>query len=153
MDTIRVAPKAIIIENGRLLVVHLAHRNGDWYGLPGGGQEPGEAMHKALRRECLEEIGVEIDIRDVLFVRDYIAKNHEFADEDSDVHQVEVMFECTLVGGGHPTVGTTPDPGQMRVAWLELAQLHLHRLYPKVLADLLKDGIPSGPARYLGDVN
>ncbi len=153
MDTIRVAPKAIIIEDDRLLAIHLAHRNGDWYGLPGGGQEPGETMHEALRRECLEEIGVEVEIHDILFVRDYLFGNHEFAEDDPDTHQVEVMFECTLVGGEHPKVSITPDTDQLGVAWLDLAQLHRYRLYPKVLADLLKNGIPSGPARYLGDVN
>jgi len=63
------------------------------------------------------------------------------------------MFECTLVGNERPTVGTLPGTGQLGVVWLELAHLHRHRLYPKVLADLLKDGIPSSPARYLGYVN
>ena len=88
MDTIRVALKAIIIEDGRLLAVQMADKNGDWYGLPGGGQEPGETMDDALRRECLEEIGVAVDIHDILFVRDYLSENHEFAEQEPGTHQV-----------------------------------------------------------------
>ena len=121
MDSIRVAAKAVIIEDGCLLAIHLAHKNGDWYGLPGGGQEPGETLHDSLRRECLEEIGVGVVIHDILFVRDYMGKNHEFADTDSDVHQVEVMFACTLAGSERPRVGAAPDTDQLGVEWLELA--------------------------------
>ena len=110
-------------------------------------------MGDVLRCECPEEIGVAVDIHDILVVRDYLSGNHEFAEQEPGTHQVEVMFECRLVGSERPKVGTAPDTGQLGVEWLELGQLHRHRLYPKVLADLLKDGIPSGPVRYLGDVN
>ena len=79
MKPIRNSAKAIIIEDGRLLAIKLTDEEGFWYCLPGGGQEPGEPLEAALRRECLEEINCEIEICDLRFVRDYIGKNHEFA--------------------------------------------------------------------------
>jgi 8-oxo-dGTP diphosphatase len=117
------------------------------------GIGPGETMEDALRHECLEEIGVAVDIHGILFVRDCLLGNHELVEQEPGTHQVELMFECMLVGSERPKVGTAPSTGQLGVEWLELAQLHRHRLYPKVLVDLLKDSIPSGPVRYLGDVN
>ena len=65
--------------------------------LPGGGQEKGETLHAALRRECREEISAEVVIGELRFVREYISNNHEFAHEEPDMHQVEFMFACALV--------------------------------------------------------
>ena len=79
MQPIRNSAKAIIIEGNKLLAIKLVDEEGYWYCLPGGGQEPGEALHDALRRECREEIDAEIEIGDLRFVRDYIGKNHEYA--------------------------------------------------------------------------
>ena len=50
-------------------------------------------------------------------------------------------------------MGSAPDGMQTGVAWIPLDELHAHRVYPKVLPALLRDGVPTGPARYLGDVN
>jgi len=54
----------------------------------GGGQEQGATIHKALQRECLEVISVEEVIGELKFVREYIGKNHEFA--ELDVQEISV---------------------------------------------------------------
>ena len=77
--------------------------------LPGGGQEHGEALEEALRRECREEIGCEVVVGPIRFVRDYIGVRHEFALMQPDVHQLEIMFECRLGEGVEPVVGARPD--------------------------------------------
>jgi ADP-ribose pyrophosphatase YjhB (NUDIX family) len=88
----RNSAKAIIIEGGRLLTIcRLDPIHGEWFLLPGGGQHPGENLHDALRREVREETGLEIEIGDLVFVREYIGVHHEFADEDSRFHQVEFI--------------------------------------------------------------
>ncbi|WP_460011961.1 NUDIX domain-containing protein [Lysinibacillus sp. CTST325] len=53
------------------------------------GQEHGETFHTTLKRECIEEIGLNIDIKELLHIREYIGKNHEYAEFDFDVHQIE----------------------------------------------------------------
>jgi ADP-ribose pyrophosphatase YjhB (NUDIX family) len=150
MKPVRVAAKAVIVEDGKLLAVRNADAEGFWYILPGGGQEPGEALHAALRRECQEELGVDVDVHELLYVRDYIGRNHEFAAHDSDVHQLELMFSCTIRSGQSPGVGTLPDSSQVGFEWLTLAQLDDFRLYPKVLKDVVGRRERLG---YLGDVN
>ncbi len=50
----------------------------------------------ALRREVMEEVGVPIELHDVLLVRDYIARTHEFAGE-RNAHPLELFFRCTLL--------------------------------------------------------
>jgi ADP-ribose pyrophosphatase YjhB (NUDIX family) len=151
---LRIAAKAILVRDGRICLVQCEDEDGPWFMLPGGGQEPGETLDAALRRECLEEIQADVVVGPLLFVRDYIVAHHEFADRhDESEHQVELMFACELVGDGPLAPGSVPDPMQTGVAWLGLDELDRHRVYPRALAAELRDGVPYGPARYLGDVN
>ena len=152
MKSIRSAAKAIIVEDGHLLTVKMRDPEGIWYALPGGGQHWAEPLHEALRRECLEELGVEIEIGPLRFVRDYIADNHEFADEDSGQHGVELMFVCKIVRG-EPGRGTDPDPGQLGLEWLPVDTLEEHRLYPKSLRPLVRRMDDASVPVYLVDVN
>jgi 8-oxo-dGTP pyrophosphatase MutT (NUDIX family) len=55
---IRVSAKAVIIRDGKLLATKNVGITGVFYLLPGGAQMPGEALDKAVRRECREEVGV-----------------------------------------------------------------------------------------------
>jgi 8-oxo-dGTP pyrophosphatase MutT (NUDIX family) len=147
---VRISAKAIIIEHGRLLVLQKRDSIGDWFVLPGGGQHHGETLTDALLRECAEEIGCAVQIGRVRFLRDYIARHHEFGAED-DGHAVEVMFECQLLSA--PCLGPKPDRTQIGFEWLDVRALSATRLYPKVLQELLASDAPTEPARYLGDVN
>ncbi|MCI1261848.1 MAG: NUDIX domain-containing protein [Tetrasphaera jenkinsii] len=55
---------AVLVRDGRALLGH-RHPNRRWYpdcwDLIGGHVEPGETPEEAVRRECREEIGVEIE--------------------------------------------------------------------------------------------
>jgi 8-oxo-dGTP pyrophosphatase MutT (NUDIX family) len=153
MKHVRNSGKAIVILDGRLLVIKHRDSEGDWYSLPGGGQDPGETITAALQRECLEESGVGVDVGPLRYVREYIGANHEFSHEDGDSHQVDFVFECRLLADPAHARPSRPDPRQVGTAWLALATLETSRLYPKELARLLLHGIDPRAAMYLGDVN
>jgi 8-oxo-dGTP diphosphatase len=157
---IRISAKAIIIQDGRLLAIQKQDPAGDYYILPGGGQNPGETLLQALQRECMEETGVAVAPGELRFVREYIGQHHEFASWDSDLHQIELMFTCHALGvpagvdlaGAHPRQGSLPDEDQIGVAWLPLERLDEFRLYPRVLIPHLMRSDEEQPI-YLGDVN
>lgn len=149
---VRVSVKAVIIRRGQVLLVRNRDAMGDWYMLPGGGQSHGETIEQALQRECLEEVGTGVVMGRLLFVRDYIAAHHEFAETDGDAHQIELMFRCSIPPGSTPKLGESPDPYQDGIAWIPLAELAGHRLYPSPLRTMLSAPLPRG-AVYLGDVN
>src|SRR5262245_56058956 len=49
---IRVSAKAVIVRDDKLLVIAHRDADGEYFLLPGGGQERFESLHDALRREC-----------------------------------------------------------------------------------------------------
>lgn len=152
MAGVRTSTKAVIIQDNALLVIVGKGETGEeYYYLPGGGQEKFETLEEALRRECLEEIDARVDVGDVVFVKDYIARNHgiSYAIVDPDFHQVDVFFECSLEPGEIPKNGSSPDSTQQGVIWLPLSELENSQLYPQEL----KRALLSRDRIYLGDVN
>jgi ADP-ribose pyrophosphatase YjhB (NUDIX family) len=152
-EDIRVSAKAIIVNDNKLLTAKKEDENSFFYTIPGGGQNHSESLEQALIRECREEISVEVKMKKLLFIRDYIGANHEFPEHAArKVHHLEVMFEAEIISGT-PKNGNEPDNGQLSVEWLPLDELESYRLYPKALIKHLKNfsGIREGI--YLGDVN
>ncbi len=149
MYPVRNSVKAIIVRDGSLLCIRKATPRGDYYILPGGGQEKDETFPDALRRECMEEIGAEVEIGQLRYIREYIAKNHEFRIYDTQ-HQVEYMFECTLRTEPDPGKAGNMDDGQTGIEWIDLDGEKAGRIYPGVLAGRVRDGCRE---LYWGDVN
>lgn len=146
--------KAIMLMDGRILLTVNKDSTGFFHLLPGGGQKPGEKLTDAMIREVMEETGWTVEPGRLLFVRDYIAANHEFAAEEGDVHQIEFMFLARPLRRSEeePLI---PDPWQVGVEWVELDSLDSVRLYPSVLTSLIPTAVAGnyhGPI-YLGDVN
>jgi 8-oxo-dGTP diphosphatase len=154
MNPIRNSAKAIIIQEGKLLCTKNADQFGVFYLLPGGGQQPGETISNALKRECLEEIAAAVKVGDLALVREYIGKNHQFSEWDSEFHQVEYWFCCELGSETEVRNGTAPDDAQIGVEWIDLSRLSQYRIYPEVLKSLVSpDGVINRERTYLGDVN
>ena len=60
-DKFRLSSHAVITDaDGKVLLLKANYGSHD-YGLPGGALEPGETIHDALQRECLEELGLSIN--------------------------------------------------------------------------------------------
>ena len=58
---IREAARAIVIDaNGKIALLYVSKKN--YYKLPGGGLDEGEEKINALKRECKEEIGCDVEI-------------------------------------------------------------------------------------------
>ncbi len=113
--TIRNSAKAIIIQDGAILLQRCDFGDGKiCYLLPGGGQKFEETLKEACRRECLEETGAEVEVGELLWMREYISKNHEFAHEKR-VHALNFYFRCRLLSPINAANASEPDPVQIGV--------------------------------------
>ena len=66
---------------------------GEW-GFPGGGIEPGEKMEQALRRELLEELGIEIGQIKPAFFKDCL-HDKTFPDgSKKKLYMIFLLFHC-----------------------------------------------------------
>lgn len=153
MRHIRTAARALIIIDGKLLTIQMRDRSGIFYILPGGGQRHGETLHEGLKRECLEEIGTEVEIGPLLYVREYIGKNHEFHKTHHAFHQVESVFRCTLPDPDDIGPGSEHDKKQIGVEWIPLKELAERRLLPEAIKPFFKNDHFDPGSIYLGDLN
>jgi 8-oxo-dGTP diphosphatase len=87
-----------------LLINHKGLYDHDFWALPGGGLEFGETAQNALKREFLEECGLEISVGEFLFACEYV---------NPPLHAVELFFEVST--SGSPKLGTDPEMGSHQI--------------------------------------
>lgn len=93
MTAPRLAVRAVILHQGRLLIVNAwpGGKSNLWCA-PGGGVERGTSLHDNLRREVFEECGLRIDIGAPCLV-------NEFHDPGGSFHQVDLYFHAKITCG------------------------------------------------------
>lgn len=111
-ETMRQKAYALIVENGRLLLVRYYYpKENAWYwNFPGGTLERGETLEEALRREMMEECCVEVEVGPMLLReappgRDYVRH----------------FFRCRIKEG-RPRVGEDPATNDSigALEWVDL---------------------------------
>ena len=89
---IREAVRGLVVDGlGRTLLVRFEFTAGTRWALPGGGIDPGETHHQALRRELAEEIGLHTpDIGVHLWNRIYHLRFGEWDGQREQVYAITV---------------------------------------------------------------
>jgi 8-oxo-dGTP diphosphatase len=90
-NRLRLRACGILVIDDRLLMINQRSLvNGDFWSPPGGGVEFGETAKGCLKREFLEETGLEIEVSGFLFACEFI---------DLPLHAVELFFRVIQTGG------------------------------------------------------
>ena len=96
IDYIGVGVRAAILNNEKKVLLALRgqkakNERGKWE-IPGGSVEFGETLEEALKREIREELGVEIEIKELLDVCSHIIP-------DEKQHWVSPTYICQITNG------------------------------------------------------
>jgi ADP-ribose pyrophosphatase YjhB (NUDIX family) len=107
---------AVIFHGDRIL---MAQRGKEplkgWWSLPGGALETGEALADAVRREVLEETGLEVEPLQVFEIFERIMRDAAGVPE---YHYVLIDYVCDVTGGE-----LRPGDDVCAVEWMRLEQL------------------------------
>lgn len=138
----RIRAGIVLIQDGNVALIQ-RHRAGlDYFIFPGGGVEEGESPEKAAIREAMEELGIEVAIRQKVAV---IQLGHKS-------RQVYFLMEQTggQFGAGTGEEYTNADPegpeeGIYIPIWMPVHELPLHKnIYPADVAKLVVNAAEAG---------
>jgi len=122
---------ALIFDRGRIL---MAQRGKEplkgWWSLPGGALETGELLEAAVRREVLEETGLEIEVLGVFEVFERIIRDSAGAPE---YHYVLMDYICRVTGGA-----LCAGDDVCKVAWYKRQELAALQITEGTLAVIEK---------------
>ena len=134
---------AIIVRQGRLLLVEHRKRGQRYWVLPGGRLEGNETLDAALRRELQEELGLQAQVGRLVIVCESLAP---------DRHVVNLIFQAEIGESAEPQLDPR-DPVLAGWQWVSVDQLPRLDFRPPI-AEAVQQVIAeqvAGPVRVLGD--
>ncbi len=125
--------RAAIIEDGKILLIHRIKKTGNYYMFPGGGiEETDKDEICALKRECKEELGVEVNVEEYFDIAETVYLGQE---------QTHLFYFCRITGG---MVGTGDGPefqdngyyeGEHIPKWLSIEEFKENEIRPEIMKD------------------
>ncbi len=140
----RIRAAAIVVRDGRLLLVRHAGAGDAWWSPPGGGVEGGETLLAAAEREVWEETNLRVRAGKIAYVQ-------ELLDARRSRRTLECFVACDDLGG--VLLGEREGPPYTQQArFFARAELEAERVLPDVFAEAFWDDLAAGlpEARYLG---
>lgn len=131
---VRLAVRAVILHEGRLLLVNAYPGDrSDLWCAPGGGVEPGQSLPDNLAREVFEETGLTVAVGAPCLV-------NEFHDPNGTFHQVDVYFRCTIRAGVLDDAWEDPEKVVHRRRFVSAEEMEGLRVKPDSLARIAFEG-------------
>ena len=129
----KVRPSVIIIENNHLLLLRYNYGGNEVFALPGGNPDAGETLTQTLQRELSEELNIDIETSELLFVGEVILPNQK--------DTLHCCFAAKIIGG---IPELNPDQTTaLEMVWKSIMQLHEINLYPNI-GDAIQDSMLMG---------
>ena len=139
----RIRPAALIIENNHVLFLKYDFSGGSKFALPGGNVDAGETFPVTIARECEEELGIEVEVGEMIAV----GQVHATTDYDACLH---VIFEGDIVAG--IPVLQAGETTANDLVWVPVDKIAELNIYPS-MNDAILDFVHTGKkGHYLGTI-
>lgn len=151
---VRSTVKAIIVHEGRVLLNRCHDAiNGDYYSLPGGGQEQNETLYEALVRECLEETGYTVEPQRFSALMEEICLDPYIIEHYNEyVHKMLHLFVCALADVPK-AAPTETDDAQVACEWVPAENVKNVNLLPKEVRAHFDELLERDCPQFLGSVH
>lgn len=122
----RITVRGIIIKDGKIFAQKLKknERKRDFWCMPGGGLEDGEALRDGLQREMIEETGVTPTIGRLLYIQQFAEDGEEFIDFFYHITNADDYEKIDLASTSH---------GELEIAEYGFVDPREHVVLPKFL--------------------
>ena len=132
MKKVGIRAVAIIISEGKVLLIHRTNNGKEFWVFPGGGKEENEKVEEAVVREVEEEASIKCKIVKLLYTHIY-----------SDLGHKQFYYLCEYVSGD-PKLGEYNESQTMKEedqtyepVWVKIDDLPEKLLYPLEIRDWL----------------
>lgn len=140
MINIHVTSRAVIIDEGYILLCKTSDLENNFYYLPGGHVENGESAEKTIIREIIEEAGANCIIKRLLGILE-----HSFKPGENSIchnHEYNFIFEITAEDLKIKNPNLQLED-KFKLEWINLEKIMEIDLKPKSLKNLISDWLKS----------
>lgn len=132
---------AVVLRNDNILLVEQNVDNARGWSLPGGGLEEGETLEDGIVRELIEETGITVKVKELLYLCDYIR---------NDRHVVHMTFLAEAPNDeiGETTPGLDENPIKS-ISYVPIDKIENYG-FSKKFKSLIKNDFPN-KGSYMGD--
>ena len=150
---VRSTVKAIVLHEGKVLLNRCRDaQNGEYYSLPGGGQEQFETMAEAIQRECLEETGYYVEMVRFAALMEEICLDPFIREHYLQyAHKMLHFFFCRLTTAERAEP-TETDESQIAIEWVPVAEVPQINLLPTQVREAFSQLITEETPLFLGSV-
>jgi 8-oxo-dGTP pyrophosphatase MutT (NUDIX family) len=128
----------ILIENGKILL----SKQWDGYDMPGGGVDANETLEEALKREFIEETGLEIVVGKIVYCGTSFFNPKYSSKNAGQYWNSIVMYFLVKKIGGEISIKNCDEDEKKYIdlpEWIELEKMRDLKIYSSIDIDVIKE--------------
>ncbi|MDH5716360.1 MAG: NUDIX domain-containing protein [Spirochaetia bacterium] len=127
-EDIRIRAAGLYIKDNQILLVKHKKKEKEYFLLPGGGQNKGESLRQALKREWKEELNLNITLGNFLFMGESIPPKNE-----KKFQVLQIVFEIIKAEGNMQVM---PDGILFDAQWVSLDDFSNYMFFPACIKQI-----------------